>query len=225
MRKRFIFFVGICLMLMVLYACTVCSAQDSPELIGSYPSNPDSSQTRSNTSKSIDLVYEAEIDLHVGDVYRTSEKISRLADQYGGYLVDSQTWFLGDEDHAQLVIKVPSYNFFPLYNAIKKLGEVEFETYIGEPQFDYSKGLDRGVISEISIHLSATPSWYHAKPVKGWYPLNTFQNALAVSTSIITFIIDVLIWIIVVLSPFVLIFIAFKRIQKQLGTPKPKESN
>jgi hypothetical protein len=211
-------------MSVILWGFTACAAQDAPELIGSYPSIPAGNQTRSNTSKPVELVYEAEINLHVGDVYRTSEKIARLASQYGGYLVDSQTWFLGEEDHAQLTIKVPSCNFFPLYNAIKKLGEVEFETYIGEPQYDYSKGIDMDEMSEITIHLSATLSWYNTKPVKGWYPLSTFQNALAVSTSIITFIIDVLIWLLVVLCPFVLIFLGIKRILQHFRPLKPKDT-
>lgn len=225
MRKNFLLCAGICLTIGMVWSFTACGAQDAPELIGSYPSNSTGNQSKAYTTNDTSLVYEAEIDLHVRDVYRTSEKITRLANQYGGYLVDSQTWYLGDEDHARLIVKVPSSNFFPMYNAIKKLGEVEFETYIGEPDYDQWKGKISGEMSEIVIHLRSTPSWYDFKPDSDWWPLITFQSAFDVSKMIITFIIDVLIWIIVVLGPLALVFFGIKRILQQLQTPKPKNKN
>lgn len=224
MKNKFLFFTGICLMLGIALNLTACGAQEAPELIGSYPSEPNGNQSKSNSPYDAVLVYEAEIDLQVRDVYRSSEKITRLANQYGGYLVDSQTWFLGDEDHARLIVKVPSSNFFPMYKAIKKLGEVEFETYIGEPDYDFSKGIGRGEMSEINIHLMSTPSWYDVKPDKNWWPLITFQNAFDVSKMIIAFIIDVLIWVIVVLGPLALAFLGIKRILQHFHPSKSKDS-
>ena len=88
--------------------------------------------------------------------------------------------------------------------AFLKLAGVPFRH---EHIFDASKA-PRGQLpySHITLHLrprlvSVPP----IDPIEGWDPVRTFQNAFAVFVRIFGFMVDILIWITVVLGPFILV--------------------
>ncbi len=189
------------LALLMLAACS----GSTPRMIASYPSN--SSQPPAYRPPvpiaPAQIVYNADIDLAVGDVEAASSQAESLAWRYGGYLDSSETWYQDGKRYATLVLAVPVSNYDGLHSALLGLGTLKSERVTGD-LVDYGSG-GYPNYSHISLHLQPDGVSLPSLPATGWDPLGTLKSAFAVFVTIFGFLVDILIWILVVAGPFVLI--------------------
>jgi hypothetical protein len=160
------------------------------------------------------IIYQATIELQVGDVDAASVRAEDLAQRYGGYLVSSQSWVADGRNASTLELIVLTANFDHLRAALLQLGNLVNETTNGrrvEPP------PARQPYSSITLHLRpAKTPWSPPAPVGRWDPGRTFQRAFGVFLTIFGFLADILIWGLVVAGPFVVIFFIGWQIARRL---------
>ncbi len=208
----------------LIVACAVtlaaCSggARSEPEMIASFPSSNASNPQPVNPPPPAQYVYNAYLELEVSKLDRVSDRAIDLAYQYNGYLVNWQTWRSGDASHVSLVLAVPAANFDTAYNALSRLGEVVSQ-YISGEWVSSRPGDGWNVYSEITVQLNDLDTAWSPQ-IGGWHPLRTLSSAWDVFTAIFGFLADVIIWLVVVLGPFlVLVFILYRVIKRLHRTP------
>ena len=170
------------------------AAHPRPTPIAVYPPYPD-------------VVYRSVIELVVSDVDYSAERAAQLAYDHGGYLSSSTAWYSNGQKFITAELTVPGYNFESLRLVLIALGRLDGEKTIGQ-------GLDSiyhdGYTNYASITLQLKPAGFSLPPVasSGWNPLRTLRRAFDVFLSIFGFIVDILIWIVVVAGPFILLGLA-----------------
>jgi hypothetical protein len=147
----------------------------------------------------------AYIEVQVTSVDRAEEHAIRLAAAQGGYLSDSQSWYVSGQKAASLDLAVPPANFERLCSALLGLGDVISQTCPSWPAPAYYRDYP-APYAVITVQLRPIPpAWPpHSEPA-GWNPLRTLQRAFGVFMTIFSFLIDILIWVLVVVGPFVLL--------------------
>jgi len=183
----------------------------SPKLIGSYPVQPPESASNQEI-----LDYTARIELDVWDISAAVEIATRLAYDWGGTVLNTDSWGLAGQRCTSLTITVPSSHFEDLRRNLHDLGSLTRENLSG----DRSVNLDRfhTRYSTILLTLCSRQPVRVRVPTSTWNPLLTLVKAMEVSRLIITRLIDGLIWIAVIVGPFAflawLCVGAWKRIKK-----------
>lgn len=193
-----------------------CSRPSQPKLIGSYPSQGDA---ESQPLPHEQFVYDAVMEMEVRNPDSAAERSEERTDDYGGYLVGRQSWTQAGEQHIQLVLAVPAPNYEALHQAILNLGTLQSERVSGE-WVSNRYGSAWSVYSEITVTFHPR---YAARPVivsTGWNPLRTFERAWQVFATLFGFVVDILIWIIVLVGPFILMVLGLRTVIRKLWKPR-----
>ncbi len=124
------------LFLTLLIAATLaaCGGSATPQLIGSYPRGSEEGVVTSSGGAPTNtlVVYNAYLELEVFDVASAAKQAEQLAYEYGGYLVNSQSWYQDDQKYATLTLAVPVNRFDSAREALLRLGTLTHESTSGE---------------------------------------------------------------------------------------------
>ena len=203
MKKNFIL---MCMLLVVLL--TACSNAGAPEQIAAYsmekpiavyPQPPEST-----------LIYNATLDIEVSDVERAAERAKQIAFEAGGYLISAQSWYRDGEKHSTMVLAVPVYRFDSVRDELMRLGKLSGEWISSELTSPGSSTSQQ--YSQITVYFHPRESSLPKISLPNFHPLNTIEKAFGVFTSIFGFILDILIWIIIVVGPFILVGLGIRRL-------------
>lgn len=206
----------LCFGLVLLAACMPTN-QATPVLIAAYPPN---NLPYATVPPRLLVSYEAYLELTVSDVAQAEAQAQQLAYDHGGYLASSQNWSEKDQRHATLVLAVPMAQFETLYAALKQQGQLGSENLTGNPVNTSTGANPWNTFGHITLTLHPTPPAFTLPtlPNIGWNPANTFGSAFKVFAAIFTFLLDILIWLLVVVGPFALIgwgiYVLARRLQK-----------
>ena len=166
--------------------------------------------------------YNTTLEIWVSDLEHAVQEAYRLTARYNGFVKEFYNWQSKGRDIATLEIIVPSEYFDSLRLGFLSLGIVASESAVTgrvEP-LPIQPGPR---FSQITLQLQASRSTGMPLKPANWSPSNTFQRAFGVFMTIFGFIVDLLIWIVVVAGPFlivgVLIFLLARRWSKSRKTP------
>lgn len=210
-RNRFLI-----LILLAALFLAGCAGSSTPKMIGSYPSGSHGETGQPQYSPPAEYVYDAYIELEVSNADRATSRAEDLAYGYGGYLVSSQSWRMDGKKNITLTLAVPAANFGYLRAALLDLGTVLSENVSGEwVQSGYGSN-EWNIYSQITLQLHSKAFSLPTISLGGWRPLQTLLQALGVSLSIFSFVVDFVIWIVVVLGPFVLLIWGVRLLYRKL---------
>ena len=185
-------------MVVILVAC---SNTDGLEQIASYPKEkPIAVYPR--TPESL-VVYNATFDMDVSNVEHAAERAKEIAFEQGGYLVSINSWFRDGEKHTTVLLAVPAHRFDSTRDDLLRLGTLAGE-WISSELVPIGIG-EQGTYSQITIYLHPKDSALPEISLPKWRPVRTFGRAWNVFVSIFGFLLDIVIWVIVVVGPFLLI--------------------
>lgn len=191
-----------CLFLFALAAIglAACSGGTTPKMIASYP------QTGAPVPlpREAIIVYDGFLEMEVSSLDKAADRAENLATSYGGYLESSQSWYQDSHKYVTIVLVVPAPNFDGLRVALHDLGTLKSETITGQPVNTYG-GSEWTQYSHITVQLRPKARVWPSFPSTGWNPLNTASSAFDVFITIFGFLADVVIWVAIVVGPFVLI--------------------
>lgn len=190
------------------FGVAACSASGAaPQLIGAYP------KTTSAPSPP-NIIYNSSLTLEVYDTAYTADQVSQIAYNYGGYLTDSETWSVGDDQYFTLTLAVPATQFSGAREAILKLGTLTNE--IVSSDWAYSGRWEAYSTLTVSVR-PARPTVPRPAPFTiGWNPIRTFASAFGMFARLFTFLVDVVIWVAVVAGPFVLMGLGLRAVVQRL---------
>ncbi len=189
---------------------SACASASTPIMIGSYPSG--SSRNPSSPGYSESFIYDGDLELEVSSVSSAARQAENLAYDLGGYLSSSSSWKQQGHTFTTLVLCVPADNFETLYNRLLRLGDLVSDDVNGK----WASGYGQGFYSQITLTLRPGAYDQSGLPSTGWNPLHTFEQALGVFLRIFGFIVDVLIWVLVLGGPFLLIVLLLRRLVRRL---------
>lgn len=149
--------------------------------------------------------------ISTSDPARLAGQAEDLAERYDGYRVDVQQWRDPAGTGYTLVLAVPSGNFDALVRSLRRLGRLERQTVWSEWSDAYP-----GDWSRIVLDLQPRPRLSLPLPEIHWNPLETLMSALRVSFTILSVLVDLLIWVLVVAGPFVLIGLGLRFLARRL---------
>lgn len=200
----------IILIIIIILAMTIvgCSGHPTPQLIASYPSDgasvPSPDYGRPPVSAPpVQIVYNAWLELEVADPAFSAEQSEYIAHKYGGYLSSSRVWYQEGKPCYTVVLTVPSGNFDNLKAELIGLGSLKSESVSGD-RVGY--GTSEWVhFSQITLQLRSRAFVSTYLQTYSWNPWDALQQAFRVSALVFGFFFNVLIWIVVLLGPFVLL--------------------
>jgi|GEM_PF-1716220 len=167
------------------------------------------------------ILYHDDLEILVPDVEQTADKAAYRASVYNGYLVNSYSWYTDGRKIITLELAVPTINFEYLRSDLKGLGQVIHESLTGQPT---NPGWDEAYpgYSQISLQLRSSAQYFAPMPVNptSWRPIRTLQKAFSVFLSIFGFLLDILIWVLVVGGPFLLIGLGIGVVLRKRRTSK-----
>lgn len=205
---------GLAVALALLLAA--CSPSATPQLISTYPRADGPPPTAPFPGRLI--VYNADLTLEAADVDSAANRAAQLASDYGGYLIDSRAWYQGERKYAALTLAVPVPHFDSLRQSLLGLGTLVSESVSGEPKPIHTA--DWNTYSTITLRLqSSAPSFrfeWPALPTWGWSPARTFTQAFGVFFAIFAWLVDALIWIVVVIGPFALMGLGLRALARRM---------
>jgi hypothetical protein len=195
-------------------ALPACSGE--PRRIAEYPAGnrPGSQGSTGPGSAWRALAYSAYLELEVTNVESAAKRAEQLAYDYGGYTTDSHFWQQDGKTYATLVLEVPTRQFDRLRERLLRLGSLEDESTTGE--WVDPDTLDWDPYSQIILFLKPRDFTWPRLELPQWRPLQTLERAFGVSLAIFGFLVDVLIWVIVIGGPFLLLGWGLKRLVLRL---------
>jgi hypothetical protein len=197
---------------MLLLSLVACSGASDPQLIAAYPSN---ANPKDQPASAEQFVYDAFMELEVWNPEAAAERAEERAYDCGGYLVSAQSWTQAGQKHIQLVLAVPAPNYEALHQAIQDLGALQSEHVSG--QWVSSRyGSDWSVYSEITVTFHPKSSSRPVIAASGWNPVRTLERAWRVFVTVFSFLVDVLIWVTVLVGPFILMGLGLRVIIRKL---------
>lgn len=181
-----------------------CSSQ-GPKLIAEYPAGnqPESHEKVWSPMPEFRLVYYAFLVLEVANLDRAASNAEAIAYESGGYLVRSDSWNREGRKQVTLVFAVPMPNFEEFRRSLLNLGKLQNERVWGEWMQRSPGNLPN--YAEVTLQLQSRSLDWPSLPFTGWNPERTFRQALEVFVTIFGFLVDILIWLGVVLGPFVVL--------------------
>ncbi len=202
-------------------ALAACSGSATPQLIGSYPKGGESRATYPSAPANLLVVYNAYLELEVSNVDSAADRAIQAACDRGGYLVSSQAWYQGDRKYATLTLAVPVAQFESTKKALLRLGTLITENTSSDLVSTGSGATDWNTFSNVTVQLRAAPAAleFPSLPSIGWNPVRTFEQAFGVFASIFTFLVDIVIWIAVIVGPFVLMGFGARSLLRRLRRP------
>ncbi len=197
---------------MLLLSLAACSGASNPQLIAAYPSK---ANPKAQTVRSEQFVYDAFMEMDVWNPDAAAERAEERAYDYDGYLVSTQSWTQAGQKHIQLVLAVPAPNYEALHQAIQDLGTLQSEHVSG--QWVSSRyGSDWSVYSEITVTFHPKSSGRPVIAAAGWNPVRTLERAWRVFVTIFSFLVDILIWVMVLVGPFILMGLGLRVVIRKL---------
>jgi hypothetical protein len=202
------------LITLLAFALAACSGSSTPQMIASYPSCGKTNPPIAPLPPQAQLVFNTDMELEVWNPDTSAAKAQELAQQYGGYMTSWDAWQKNDQTYIRLGLAVPAPYYSALYKDLLGLGTLLNQHTSGEWEEGHY-GWD--VYSEITVSFQPRAiSWPQIKlPFGGWNPFRTFGQAFGVFWSIFGFIVDVLIWVIVVVGPFVLVALGLRALVRR----------
>jgi len=201
----------------ILAACSG-GARSEPEMIASFPSSSTSNPQPINPPPPDQFVFDAFLELDVSNIRDASGQAIDLAYKYGGTLVSILSWKTGNIAHTKLVLAVPATYFDTTFNALSRLGKVVNQQISGG-LVSSGSGEYWNVTSEITLELNERAS-IRTWQIGSWSPLRTLSRAWDVFVTIFGFLADVVIWLVVVLGPFlILAYFLYRAIKRLCRTP------
>ena len=203
MKKKFIL-----MCVPFVFLLIACSRAGAPEQIAAYPMERPIAvypQPPQGT-----LIYTATLDLEVSNVERAADRAKEIALEAGGYLVSAQSWYRDGEKHSTVVLAVPVYRFDSVRDDLMRLGKLSGEWISSELASPRSVASQQ--YSQITVYFHPRESSIPKISLPNFHPLNTIEKAFGVFISIFGFILDILIWILVVVGPFVMIGWGIRRL-------------
>jgi hypothetical protein len=186
--------------LLLVVLLTACSRAGAPEQIAAYSmERPIAVYPQPQESA---LIYNATLDMEVSNVERAVERAQEIAFKAGGYLISAQSWYRDGEKHSTVVLAVPVYRFDSVWDDLTRLGKLSGEWISSELASPGSSTSQQ--YSQITVYFHPKESALPKISLPNFHPLNTIEKAFGVFVSIFGFILDILIWIIIVIGPFIL---------------------
>jgi hypothetical protein len=209
-----------------------CAGAATPRMIGAYPMpGPTPVATYVPPSASTLLTCDGFIRLQVAHVPTAADEIMALTDAFNGYLASQEAWFEGDLQHISLTLAIPAPKFDALHAAVLPLGHIQDERLTPKHIAVPPGGSPWNTFTHLTVHLVAAPppsGWsepVRAVPEPGWSPARTFARAFGVFAALFTFLADVLIWVSVVVGPFILLGFGLRWLMRQARRPAPPPDN
>jgi len=197
---------------MLLLSLAACSGASNPQLIAAYPSQANPKNPPASDEQ---FVYDAFMDMEVWNPEAAAERAEERAYAYAGYLVSAQSWTQAGQKHISLVLAVPAPNYEALHQAIQDLGTLQSEHVSG--QWVSSRyGSDWSVYSEITVTFHPLSSDRPVIAAAGWNPVRTLERAWRVFVTIFSFVVDILIWVTVLVGPFILMGLGLRVVIRKL---------
>ncbi len=197
---------------MLLLSLAACSGASNPQLIAAYPSKANPMNPPASDEQ---FVYDAFMEMEVWNPEAAAERSEERAYDYGGYLVSAQSWTQAGQKHISLVLAVPAPNYEALHQVIQDLGTLQNEHVSG--QWVSSRyGSDWSVYSEITVTFHPKSSGRPVIAATGWNPVHTLERAGRVFVTIFSFLVDILIWVTVLVGPFILMGLGLRVIIRKL---------
>jgi hypothetical protein len=165
------------------------------------------------TPIAVTIVHHAYLELQVIDVDRAIEQTVSRTQLYGGVLKSLSTWETAGQQAATLELAVPNETYISLRNEIVSNGILVNEQV--DQEFVEMNPPPYYAILTVQFRPAGTTSIL-PRPGGGWNPILTFQRAFSVFITIFGFVVDILIWITVVVGPFVLLGWAGWKITRRL---------
>jgi hypothetical protein len=199
------------LLLLTLFSvCLVLAAcSQAPELIAAYPVSGTSHQ---NSPHADPYHYEAVISMDVRDVDDAEESIARLAQDFNGYMTGTSSYWVGEQKYSDLTLELPFNRYNDFRQALDRIGDVTHERLSSYTSYS------SGSWDDTRVTISLSPN--QETPIKlpsGWRPLTTLESAFQVFLTVFGFIVDILIWIVVVAGPFALLAWIIVRIVRRFS--------
>jgi hypothetical protein len=189
------------LILFLAVLLAACSSPDGPEQIATYPNEAPIAVAPRYPDTSV--VYNATLDLEVSNVERAAERAKEIAFDQNGYLVSSQSWYQDGEKHMNIVLAVPAVRFDDVREDLLRLGSVVGEWISSELTNKQTETWE--TYSQMTLYLHPKESAFPEISLPKWRPVRTFEKAWDVFVSVFGFLLDIVIWVVVVAGPFVLI--------------------
>jgi hypothetical protein len=174
----------------------------SPQQIAAYPQSPGGDWYLPVQPGGGQLVYDAYLALDVRDPETAAAKANRIAEDYGGYLANSYTSFSNGGATITLELRIPPHNFESARRSFRTLGVLVRETVTGEWE-DERPGWEQ--YAQFTLFFRRKTSTFSLPQTIDWHPGDTLLQALEISIRLLGFVVDLLIWIVVILGPFALI--------------------
>jgi hypothetical protein len=196
---------NVLLLLWLILALASCAPMDAPQLIAEHPVEeaiavypkiqyPEPGET---------LIYNAGLTLEVRNVDNAAQKAIQLASALDGYLQSSNTWYQNDDKLIALVLVVPAWRFDEMHTELLKLGKLISEQISGDLIPAEPNSWTQYSYFTVQLHPKDTVMPPISFP--DWRPITTFQKAWDVFMAIFGFLVDIVIWILVVIGPFILL--------------------
>ncbi|RPI20565.1 MAG: DUF4349 domain-containing protein [Chloroflexota bacterium] len=199
--------------LLVVLGLSACASAATPELIASFPYAQNDNS--SGSTQWAQVIYNIYLEIEVSDTQRAIDRAEELVSSYGGYLVSSQSWFQDGRLYATLTLAVPAVHVDGLRNSLVDLGSLKSETVSGE--LVNTEPGNWAPYSQVTVQFRPRTSPSIRLFSNGWDPLSTFSNAFGVFVRIFGFLVDILIWVLVVAGPFFVIgWLIYRVIKKRL---------
>jgi hypothetical protein len=68
------------------------------------------------------VIKDAELELLIGDTDKAINQVTKVASDYGGYIIGSRTWYSDEYKHASLKLGIPAANFEEALTELRRLG-------------------------------------------------------------------------------------------------------
>jgi len=185
-----------------------CSSSEGPEQIATFPIETPIAVSPRNPDPA--MVYNATLDLEVSNVERAAERAKETAFEQNGYLVSSQSWYQDGKKHMNVVLAVPAFRFDATRDELLRLGSLVGEWISSE--LISNNGDYWETYSQITLYLHPKDSTLPQISLPEWRPISTFEKAWGVFVLIFGFLLDIVIWVLVVAGPFVLIGWGIRRL-------------
>lgn len=191
---------------LILAACTNI-AQSTPRLISSFPAD--------GTNPPIPgLIYQGMLEMKVSSISEATQMASGYAISWGGYVQSVQTWESDGRAYARMELVTPTSFFEDLLQDLSTLGKtISRQINADRPN---SVGFNNG-FSSVTLSLQQSGFDWPNVNLPNWRPLRTLQQAGSVTLSLMSFLLDVLIWLLVLGGPFVFLVwlgrLGYRRLQ------------
>jgi hypothetical protein len=201
-----------CLMLLAL-CLAACAGSATPQLIASYPGDSQGSNQAASPYGFVPTPGPCStfIEVEVSDLETAVGRVSDLASSYGASISSLQTWTANGRKSTSLTIVVPQTGLYDLRRRLLQLGSPLEDSLLGDPAYS------RLVYCQISLTLTQESPRH---PSIGWNPILTLKQALCLSVTIFSFVVDALIWIAVVVGPFVLMGLGVRALLRRTSKPQ-----